>query len=433
MMQSGELPTSESRPRQGYDVAVWAKIGLLSFGGPAGQIALMHRRIVDELKWLSESQFLAALNFCMLLPGPEAQQLATYIGWHRAGWRGALVAGWLFVLPGVLVMYGLCWAYVSAAQLPGVAAALLGVKCAVMAILVQAVVRLARRALRFRGAIVVAVTAFFANFLLAVPYPLTVLASGLCGYFSAQVPPVNSAGPECPPDRPNYRLVLATAAAWLLPTTLLVVLLGTDHLLVRIALFFSEVAVVTFGGAYAVLGYVADHAVQQGWLSVAQMTDGLGLAETTPGPLILVLQFVAFLAGSGQYPGPIGWLMATAASALAIWTLFLPSFMWVFLGAPHLQRLNAHPRLQRALSYITAAVMGVILNVSVWFIVHVMFAQVAQQRTGPLNLLVPDPASFVAASLVPIAVACCSLFVLRYGVVVTLALSAAAGLLASWV
>lgn len=434
-MAPGEPTPSKCGPDSGYDALVWVKIGLLSFGGPAGQIALMHRRIVDELQWLGEREFLSALNFCMLLPGPEAQQLATYIGWHRGGWRGALVSGWLFVLPGVLVMYGLCWAYVGTGQVPNVAVAFLGIKCAVIAILSQALVRLARRALRFRGAIVVAVIAFLATYFFAAPYPLIVMVSGLAGYLSTNALPMRVADAgrtSSSQHRGNTSLIVTTVAAWLLPTAALLVYLGPDHVLTRVAVFFSEVAIVTFGGAYAVLGYVADHAVQQGWLSVGQMTDGLGLAETTPGPLILVLQFVAFLAGQGQGPLASRWLMATAASALAIWTLFVPSFLWVFLGAPFIARLNAHPGLQRSLSFITASVMGVILNVAVWFTLHVMFAKVGHHRAGLLSPLVIDPTSLVWAAILPTVVAFCSLFLFRQGVVVTLALSAAASLLASW-
>jgi chromate transporter len=372
----------------------------------------------------------------MLLPGPEAQQLATYVGWRRADWRGALVSGWLFVLPGVLVMYALCWAYVGLSHLPDVAVAFLGIKCAVIAILAQALIRLARRALRFSGAIVVAIAAFVSIYCFSVSYPLIILASGLMGYLFTGTPVENSSEvtrPGSPNERLSLGLVVSTFLAWVAPTAMVFLCLGPDHVLTRVAVFFSEVAVVTFGGAYAVLGYVADHAVREGWLTVAQMTDGLGLAETTPGPLILVLQFIAFLAGQGQASGSSTWLMATAASALAVWTLFVPSFLWVFLGAPFLDRLNANPRLQRALSYITASVMGVILNFSVWFTLHVAFAKVGQIQAGPLVLVVVEPHSFQWMVVLPVAVAFCCLFALRQSVLVTLAAAAGASLLASWV
>jgi chromate transporter len=419
-------------PTRSYDAKVWAMIGLLSFGGPAGQIALMHRRIVDELKWISEAQFLSALNFCMLLPGPEAQQLATYIGWHRAGWRGALVAGWLFLLPGVVVMFALCWAYVGAIHLPYVMTAFLGIKCAVIAILLQALIRISRRALRIRGTLIIAVLGFISVHLLAVPYPLIVMTAGVTGFVSAMGAPREVIATDAaPPSRAalDVRLILTTFLAWVAPTALLLWLLGFDHVLTQIALFFSHLAVVTFGGAYAVLGYAADHAVQNGWLTVREMTDGLGLAETTPGPLILVLQFIAFLAGKGDAPLSVSWPMATLASLLAVWSLFLPSFLWIFLGGPFITRINAHPGLQRSMAYISAAVVGVILNVSIWYTLHVMFGSVQSTRVGALHWYAIDAASIQWACLVPTAVAFISLFLLRRGIGVTLLLAALTSLL----
>jgi chromate transporter len=313
--------------------------------------------------------------------------------------------------------------------------AFLGIKCAVIAILVQALIRISRRALRIRGTLIIAVLAFILVHMLAVPYPLIVLTAGVTGFLSARGAPreVIASNETLPPRATlNMRLILTTFVAWVAPTLLLLWLLGADHVLTRIALFFSQLAVITFGGAYAVLGYAADHALQSGWLNVQQMTDGLGLAETTPGPLILVLQFIAFLAGKGEASLSASWPMATMASMLAVWTLFLPSFLWIFLGGPFIARINAHPGLQRSMAYISAAVVGVILNVSIWYSLHVVFGSVQPTHVGALHWYAIDPASFQWACILPTTVAFISLFLLRRGIGMTLLLAALASLIVGY-
>ena len=412
----------------GLDARVWWRIGWLSFGGPAGQIALMQRLLVDELRWIDASRFLAALNFCMLLPGPEAQQLATYIGWRRAGWRGALVAGGLFVLPGMLVMLALSVGYVMFGRLALVEAVFMGIKCAVVVIVIEALLRIARRALVFRGAAWIALAAFLALHVLAAPFPLIVLVAAAIGWALGRRrrDPVDAPAPER--LRTSRALVLATAALWLLPLAALGLWLGPDAILTRIAAMYSELALVTFGGAYAVLSYVAERAVtESAWLSARQMADGLGLAETTPGPLILVLQFVAFVAAfqSGESGSPL-WL-GVFASLVAVWSLFLPSFVWIFLGGPHLERLNANRALRTALSCVTAAVVGVIAHLSLWFAAHVWFGEVGWARAGMLQVLSPTLSSLDPRALGLSAISALLLFALHLGLARTLALSALAG------
>jgi chromate transporter len=417
------------------DLPVWLRIGLLSFGGPAGQIALMHRLLVDELRWIDERRFIAGLNFCMLLPGPEAQQLATYVGWMRAGWRGALVAGGLFVLPGMLCMLALSAAYVGYGAVPVVEAAFLGVKCAVLAIVVEALWRIARRALTFRGAAWIAGAAFVALYALQVPFPLIILGAGLLGYAARRG---EGGGRNEEDARPrvhgHLRLAAAALVAWVVPVALAYALAGPDGTLARIAGFYSVVAIVTFGGAYAVLGYVAERAVGDwGWLDAKQMADGLGLAETTPGPLILVLQFVAFVAAFQAAGAGGSYGLAIAASVLASWVLFVPSFLWIFLAGPHVERVNSDPRLRGALSFITAAVVGVVLNLSLWFALHVLFGDVQRVEYGIFAPSLPvfgtlDPRALGIAVLGAVL-----MFVLKQGIVRTLALCAAAGIALSYV
>lgn len=417
------------------DARVWWRIGWLSFGGPAGQIALMQRMLVDDLRWIDPQRFLAALNFCMLLPGPEAQQLATYIGWRRAGWRGALVAGGLFVLPGMLVMLVLSIAYVKLGRLPVIEALFLGIKCAVVVIVVEALLRIARRALVFRGARWVAVAAFVALHLLAAPYPAVVALAAAIGWIIgrrsvAPVPAIIESTPAVTQLRTNWRLVAATLCAWLLPLGLLLQVHGAGELLTEVGVMYSELALVTFGGAYAVLAYTAERAVVgQGWLSAGQMADGLGLAETTPGPLILVLQFVAFVAAyqSGQSGSPL--VFATVASVVAVWFLFLPSFLWIFLGGPHIERINANRALRNALAFVTAAVVGVIAHLSIWFASHVLFARAEFRRVGFVRMLVPEWATLDWNALGLTAIAALLLFGLHQSLARTLALTALAGLL----
>ena len=412
---------------------VSARIGFLSFGGPAGQIALMHRELVDERRWVEEGAFLRALNLCHLLPGPEAQQLATWIGWRLHGVRGGLAAGLLFVIPGAAVMLGLSLLYVAAAGLAWFAALFLGIKAAVLAIVAQAVVRVGKRALGTRFKLGLAVLAFLAFAVLDAPFPLVIALTALIGAVIARVrpewlgahhaPPADVAGPD---RGALIRTTAATVAVWLAiwaaPMALVAATLGTGHVLWDVGAFFSKLAVVTFGGAYAVLGYMAQEAVSGlGWLSVGEMADGLGLAETTPGPLIMVTQFVGFLAGYRD-AAPLTPLAAgIAAAGLTTWVTFAPCFLWIFACAPWMERLERSEALQGALAAITAAVVGVIANLALWFALHVLFTRV------PSGL--PDWSSFDWRAGVIAAGAALLLFGLGRGVVLTLALSALAGLL----
>lgn len=354
------------------DWRVWARIGLLSFGGPAGQIALMHRELVEQRGWIDEARFLHALNFCMLLPGPEAMQLATYIGWMRGGWRGGLIAGGLFVLPGIVAIMALSWVYVLAGDVGWIAGLFFGLKAAVIAIVAQALVRIAKKALKGRLALAIAAGAFVALFAFGVPFPVVVLAAAALGGLVTR----GEEGPVAAKAPPTLRVALVWLALWLVPVAVLVLSLGQEHVLARVAVFFSQMAVLTFGGAYAVLAWVAQSAVQDfGWLSAAQMLDGLAMAETTPGPLIMTLQFVGFMAGfanPGELP-PL--LMATLAGLLTTWVTFAPCFLWIFALAPQAERLRANPRLAGALAAVTAAVVGVIANLGLWFAIQALFGQ----------------------------------------------------------
>ncbi|WP_172329360.1 chromate efflux transporter [Mangrovicoccus sp. HB161399] len=362
--------------------AFW-RIGLHSFGGPAAQIAVMHRELVDGRGWLSEAQFLSSLSFCMLLPGPEAMQLATYAGWRLKGWQGGLIGGGLFVLPGAAVMAALALAYLAWGQLPLVNAMFMGIQAAVVAIVVQAFWRLGRKALTTPGRRLLAALSFLGIYAFALPFPLIVLAAGLAGALAAPGEP--RAAPPVAGAR-TLRTVAVWGGLWALPV-LLSWAMGWQ-LLTAVALFFSKLAVVTFGGAYAVLAYMAQEVVQQhGWITAAQMMDGLGLAETTPGPLILVTQFVAMLAGGNAG----GWGLALAAGAMALWVTFVPCFLWIFAGAPYVEAISGRPRLAGALGAISAAVCGVILNLSLWFALHVFFGRMAPIQAGPAQILLPDP------------------------------------------
>jgi len=403
---------------------VWLKIGLLSFGGPAGQIALMHKIIVDERRWLTEEQYLHALNFCMLLPGPEAMQLATYAGWRLHGWRGGLAAGLLFVIPGSIVILGLSILYATYGSVPLVASLFLGVKAAVLAIVVEALLRVARRALKTRLDWSIAAAAFVALFLMHLPFPIVILAAALIGLMRRATAPPESATKEV---LVKWQRTAATAALWLVvwlsPVAACLLLLGPGHVLSQIALFFSKLAIVTFGGAYAVLAYMAQQAVEvHGWLSAGEMVDGLGLAETTPGPLILVTEFVGFFAGYRRAGGFAGGL---AAAAITLWVTFAPSFLMIFVSAPYIERLRSVPRLGSALSAITAAVVGVILNLTIWFGLHVLFSSV---QTRSLGMWV-DPMSVNVAAVILLILAAFLLLRLHLGIVLTLVTCAASGLL----
>jgi chromate transporter len=402
---------------------IWARIGCLSFGGPAGQIALMHREIVDERKWLSEQQYLTALNFCMLLPGPEAMQLATYAGWRLHGVKGGLVAGFLFVLPGALVVLALSMLYGAFGDLPWVSAIFFGVKAAVLAIVIEALLRVARRALKGNVDWLIAGAAFLALYCFDVPFPLIILAAGLAGFFRGTA---TGASPSI--SRPSFTSLFSTVAAWgavwLIPLGLLALLLGPQHVLTKIGVFFSELAVVTFGGAYAVLSYMAQAAVEQHhWLSAPEMIDGLGLAETTPGPLILVTQFVGYLAASREMGNIWGGL---AGAAVTLWMTFAPCFLWIFAGAPFIEHIGKIPRLSGALAAITAAVVGVILNLSVWFGLHVLFNKVNRME-GIFKPWLPEWLTLDWAALAISVIAALALLRLHLGIPKTLALCAALG------
>ncbi|MCP4471125.1 MAG: chromate efflux transporter [Gammaproteobacteria bacterium] len=377
----------DHRPTLAQATRVWLRIGLLSFGGPAAQIALMHREVVDGKRWMSERQYLNALSFCMLLPGPEAMQLATYAGWRLHGTLGGLVAGLLFVLPGALVIFLLALIYVLYGDLPLVNALFLGVKAAVIIIVIEALLRVARRALLLPEHWLVAALAFVAIFFLALPFPLIIGLAALFGFFRASRDSV---------DQQSIRVKvsplgsLLTAMSWVLIWALpmlALVALDQQGLLLDIGVFFSKLAVVTFGGAYAVLAYLGqDVVVQFGWLSAGEMMDGLGLAETTPGPLILVNEFVGFIAAfrqGGIYYGLLG-------AVVTLWVTFTPCFLWIFVGAPYIDWIGSQARLRGALTAITAAVVGVILNLSIWFALHVFFGEVSMQRYGPLVVWRPQ-------------------------------------------
>ena len=371
---------------------VFLRIGLLSFGGPAAQIALMHRELVEERGWLTEQQYLSALSFCMLLPGPEAMQLATYAGWKLHGTIGGLIAGLLFVLPGALVVLGLSMAYAAFGALPALQAVFLGVQATVVVIVIEALLRVSRRALKMRVHWIIAGLAFVGIFFLQLPFPVLIIAAGLYGFSTSSgadrpLPPMQPAG--------TLRTLSIWLALWLLPLAALWQF--EAGILAQLALFFSKLAVVTFGGAYAVLAYMTQTVVQDfGWLRMDQMIDGLGLAETTPGPLILVTEFVGYLAGykSG------GVVLGVLAALVTLWMTFVPCFLWIFVGAPYLDWIASRPRLSGALAAITAAVVGVILNLSVWFAAHVFFGRVGEVSVGYIHLLAP-----ATASVVPLAVA----------------------------
>jgi len=374
---------------------VWARVGILSFGGPAAQIALMHREIVERHKWLTENQYLNALSFCMLLPGPEAMQLATYSGWRTHGVIGGLIAGLLFVLPGAFVMLALASIYALYGAVPLVAALFLGVKAAVVVVVIEALIKVSRRALKGGDHWMIAALAFIGIFFLDMPFPLLIALAAGYGFWIAhtagqtEIEAETSIAQVKVPSSYLVRTISVWAFIWLAPLAVLWLMLP-DSLLAEIALFFSKLAIVTFGGAYAVLAYMAQDVVQtSGWLTAGEMMDGLGLAETTPGPLILVTQFVGFLAAAKQG----GLAYGTLAAIITVWVTFAPCFLWIFAGAPFVDRLAHQPRLRGALGAITAAVVGVILNLSLWFALNVFFTEVAEENWGPFRAFVPDLAT----------------------------------------
>ncbi len=429
-----------ARPSFAALLRVFTRIGFLSFGGPAGQIALMHRELVEQRSWVAEEDFLHALNFCHLLPGPEAQQLATWIGWRLHGMRGGLAAGMLFVVPGAAVMLALSMLYAVAANLGWVAALFLGVKAAVLAIVVQALLRIAGRALDTGTKRALAAAAFVGLFAFALPFPLIVLGAGVIGMLIARAQPdwlalKPSGRPGALPARPwrtTALSVLVWGAIWAAPMALIAVTLGQGHVLWQVGAFFSQLAIVTFGGAYAVLAYMAQEAVQGfGWLQAGEMADGLGLAETTPGPLILVTQFVGYLAAY-RAPEPFTPLVAGLLGAgLTTWVTFAPCFLWIFALAPWIDRLGQAVWLKGGLAAVTAAVVGVIANLTAWFALHVLFARVGVVEAGMLRLSWPELASFDWRAGVLTALAFALAFGARWGVLRLLAACAAGGLVLS--
>lgn len=436
---------------------VWLRIALLSFGGPAGQIAVMHRILVEEKRWIGEHRFLHALNYCMLLPGPEAQQLAIYIGWLMHRTKGGLLAGTLFVLPGFIAILALSYLYAALGNVGMVEGLFFGLKAAVLAIVINAVVRIGKRALRNNVMLGIAAAAFVAIFFLDIAFPLIILGAALIGFVggkagSPQFRVGGGHGPEGASGladgdsllgaelpnhaRPNRAWSLKISAIcltlWLTPVALLLLALGPDNVFSQIATFFSRMAVVTFGGAYAVLSYVAQAAVQNyGWLAPGEMLDGLGMAETTPGPLIQVVQFVGFM-GAFRDAAPLDpWLAATLAAILTTWVTFVPCFLWIFLGAPYVERLRDNAALSGAMTAITAAVVGVVLNLAVWFGLHVVFAEVGEWRGAGLRLLIPDVASLDLAALVLSVAALLAIFRFGVGMLKVLGACALAGVLLS--
>ena len=442
-------------------VRVWVRVGLQSFGGPAGQIAVMHRILVDEKGWVSESRFLHALNYCMFLPGPEAQQLATYIGWLLHGYRGGLLAGIMFVLPGFVAILALSVLYARFQDIGWVAALFFGLKAAVLAIVAEAAIRIGRRILKNGAMIAIAGVAFIAIFFFQVPFPLIILAAASVGLIGDHYRPTTfevisehgGDGKGGEPDRPiaqaldldppqhtrpsrsrALKVVAVCGVLWAAPVAGLWALLGGAHVFTQEAIFFSKAAVVTFGGAYAVLAYIAQQAVERfGWLLPGEMLDGLGMAETTPGPLIMVVQFVGFMGGY-RHPGALDPIMAgVIASVITTWVTFVPCFLWIFLGAPFVESLRGNRRLNAALSSITAAVVGVVLNLAIWFALHTLFAEVASHDAGPLRLLVPDLRSLDPVVLVLAVAAFVALARFRTGMLPTLAVCAGLGMAIQWV
>ncbi len=446
--------TVRSYPTLSEAVSVWTRVALLSFGGPAGQISVMHRIIVEEKKWIGEARFLHALNFCMLLPGPEAQQLAVYIGWLMHRTMGGLVAGLLFVLPGAVAIMILSWIYAIYGNVGAVEALFFGLKAAVLAIVFQAVIRIGKRALRNNVMFTIAGLSFIGIFLFDVPFPLIIVAAALIGLVGGRldIPAFRgggghgSSGPEVLADadtalgedvpahaRPNPRWSIGVGitliALWLAPTAALFMAAGPDDIFTKIAVFFSQMAVVTFGGAYAVLSYVAQAAVETfGWLEPGEMLDGLGMAETTPGPLIMVTQFVGFM-GAFRDPGTLSPLLAgTLGGLLTTWVTFVPSFLLVFLGAPYMEGLRANKALSAALGTITAAVVGVILNLAVWFALHVLFKEMWAFTAYGMKLDVPVLGSLDIAALLLSVTAFLAIFRFKLGMVSVLTLCAASGI-----
>jgi chromate transporter len=410
---------------------VFGKIGLLSFGGPAAQIALMHKELVEDHAWVSEQQFISALSFCMLLPGPEAMQLATFSGWRLRGVAGGLIAGVLFVLPGAFVITALAVIYNYFGTVPLVESAFLGIKAAVVIIVVQALLKLSQKALQSRFDYGLAVLAFVSIFLFALPFPVLIASAAVIGLIWAPARPLSPPMPTGRGAASSASQTVWTVLFWggLWGGPLLGLWLSGNTFLTAVGLFFSKLSLVTFGGAYAVLTYMTQTVVTQfEWLSTTQMIDALGLAETTPGPLILVTQFVAMQAGFKT--GSLG--LALAAGGIALWMTFIPCFLWVFAGAPYFDRLSQKPNLTAALSGVTAAIIGVIMNLSLWFALHIWFESNTMHSFGPIQILVPELQTLVPASLALTAIAAWALLKRRIGMATVLCSMAALGSAASF-
>ena len=424
---------------------VWLKVAAYSFGGPAGQIAVMHKLVVEEKKWVSESRFLHALNYCMLLPGPEAQQLATYLGWLLHGTRGGLMAGILFILPGFFSILLLSILYAGFQEMTLVQGLFFGLKPAVMAVVVEAVIRIGRRVLTNKVMVGIATAAFIAIFFFNLPFPLIVLSAALVGFVggriwlepfdvvrghqtAAEANEVNDTAR--PSTRRALRVLVTGLVIWFVPLLAVGWLWPDVPVLVDVGLFFSQMAVVTFGGAYAALAYIAQQAVEvYGWLLPGEMLDGLGMAETTPGPLIQVVQFVGFM-GAYRFPGGLAPLWAGVLGAIvSTWATFAPCFLWIFLGAPYIEYLRGNKSLTTALSAVTAAVVGVILNLAIWFSLHTLFGTVDEIMTGPIRWQIPVWSTLDVAALVIALGAFVAIFRYKQSMLVVLAGSALAGLL----
>ena len=454
-MSASELPTASPvaapvETAHGVTFAeafrVWLRVALLSFGGPAGQIAVMHRILVEEKRWVSETRFLHALNYCMLLPGPEATQLATYIGWLMHKTRGGLMAGVLFILPGIIALMALSIVYAAYGKIGIVAALFFGLKAAVLAIVVEAVVRIGRRSLKNSVMVSLAALAFIGIFFFAVPFPLIVFAAAAIGFIggwlrrpafeigsghgptkAGETAVVDSMLGDALPAhaRPNVASALKISAVWLalwlVPVVALLLTLGSQNVFSHIAVFFSKMAMVTFGGAYAVLAYVAQEAVEHyRWLEPGEMLDGLGMAETTPGPLIMVLQFVGFMAAFRDAGGLPPFVAGALGGLLATWVTFTPCFLWIFLGAPFVEQLRGNKALSAALATVTAAVVGVVLNLAIWFAIHSIFRNVQPVRGFGFDFEAPVLASVDGWALALAALAGVAIFGLRAGMAVTL-------------
>ena len=405
-------------------LVVWFKIGILSFGGPAGQIALMYRIIVEEKRWLDEERFLHALNYCMLLPGPEAQQLATYIGWLLHKTKGGLVAGLLFILPGALVIFALSWVYVAFSDMPLIEAGFLGIKAAVLVVVIDAVIKIGKRAITSGHMLALAIASFLAIFFFSIPFPYIIICAGILGVvvghlklsdshkntsetktnnLATVIDRMELAG-ELSHTQPSFsrsiKVFTILLSLWLLPIFLIWLLFGAENVFFQQSIFFSKLAVVTFGGAYAVLAYMAQQAVEVfNWLTPNEMLDGLGLAETTPGPLILVTQFVGFI---GAYRSEVALspiILGLLGSLVTLWVTFVPCFLWIFLGAPYIERLRANTRIAAALSGITSAVVGVVLNLAIWFGMHVTFKNLNEVSVLNFSLKIPVLSSIDLFSL----------------------------------